>query len=113
MHGRPRAKGGPDPEKVKAGEEKVGGMIDDCEAGNYDLGKQQADPAFLDDSVIQGALYVQLLREVLSRKAASRSDAESLALSAKLLELNPEVYTVWNYRREVAQPVLEAGGGWT
>lgn len=35
---------------------------------------------------------------------------ESLKLSTKLLELNPEVYTVWNYRREALQPVLDKGG---
>ena len=43
-------------------------------------------------------LYGKLSAEVLGRRAAGRQDPESLALSAKLLELNPEVYTVWNYR---------------
>lgn len=33
-----------------------------------------------------------------------------MELSAKLLELNPEVYTVWNYRREALGPVVAAGG---
>lgn len=46
----------------------------------------------------QAALYGQLAAEVLGRRAAGRSDPESLTLAAKLLELNPEVYTVWNYR---------------
>jgi geranylgeranyl transferase type-2 subunit alpha len=45
---------------------------------------------------------------VLKRRAARRYDAESLALAGKLLELHPEVYTVWNYRREALTPVRRA-----
>lgn len=48
---------------------------------------------------MQAALYGQLAAEVLGRRAAGRADPESLTLAARLLELNPEVYTVWNYRR--------------
>lgn len=33
-----------------------------------------------------------------------------MELSSKLLELNPEVYTVWNYRREALTPIVIAGG---
>ena len=42
---------------------------------------------------------------MLARRAAARFDAESLGLAGKLLELHPEVYTVWNYRREALGPV--------
>lgn len=48
--------------------------------------------------VAQAALYGKLAAEVLGRRRARQYDAESLQLSARLLELNPEVYTVWNYR---------------
>ena len=47
---------------------------------------------------------------MLERRAARRYDPETLALGGKLLELHPEVYTVWNHRREALQPVLAAGG---
>ncbi len=55
-------------------------------------------------------LFGQLSKEVLARRQSRRYDEESLGLAAKLLELNPEVYTVWNYRREALQPILSAGG---
>ena len=61
-------------------------------------------------SCAQAALLGQLLAEVLSRRQAKRHDAPSLALAAKLLELNPEVYTAWNFRREALEAVLDAGG---
>ena len=35
---------------------------------------------------------------------AKQYDEESLDLSARLLELNAEVYTVWNYRRGPNSP---------
>lgn len=38
--------------------------------------------------------------EVLTRNAQKRYDDQSLIMSAKLLRLNPEIYTVWNYRRD-------------
>lgn len=68
------------------------------------------DPEKLRKQKQRAALYGQLAAEVLGRRAAGRSDPESLTLAAKLLELNPEVYTVWNYRREVLLPVLEDPG---
>eukprot|EP00887_Chlorella_sp_A99_P001811 scaffold19.g1811.t1 len=79
MHGRPRQKGLPDPERVKAAQQKA-------------------------------ALYGKLTGEVLARRRGGQADVESLGLAAKLLELNPEVYTVWNWRREALAPVLAAGG---
>jgi geranylgeranyl transferase type-2 subunit alpha len=47
---------------------------------------------------------------VLSRRRAHRYDPDSLALAAKLLEVNPEVYTAWNFRREALAPALQGGG---
>lgn len=64
-----------------------------------DLAKQKKKSA-------KAALYGQLTAEVLTRHATRRYDDESMQLSASLLELNPEVYTVWNYRREHLGPVL-------
>lgn len=58
----------------------------------------------------QGQLLGQLCNEVLTRRAARQYDEESLALAARLLELNPEVYTAWNFRREALEPLLAAGG---
>jgi geranylgeranyl transferase type-2 subunit alpha len=48
--------------------------------------------------VWQAALYGQLAKEVLERRRQHRYDSESVELSARLLALNPEVYTLWNYR---------------
>jgi geranylgeranyl transferase type-2 subunit alpha len=56
---------------------------------------------------IQVALYSKLTEEVLRRKRSKQYDAESLLLSAKLLEQNPEVYTIWNYRREALEEILD------
>jgi len=46
---------------------------------------------------------------VLRCRAAHRHDAAALAAAAKLLRVVPELYTVWNFRREAAQPALDAG----
>jgi len=43
----------------------------------------------------------------LLRRTAKQYDEESLKLVAKLLEQNPELYTVWNYRREALQDKLQ------
>ena len=55
---------------------------------------------------MQLALFSRLCNEVLERRAAKRYDAESMMLAAKLLEQNPEVYTVWNYRREALAEIF-------
>ncbi|GMH39349.1 hypothetical protein BSKO_07247 [Bryopsis sp. KO-2023] len=44
--------------------------------------------------------------EVLKRRREKDYSDESLGLAAKLLSLNPEVYTVWNFRREALQKVF-------
>lgn len=46
---------------------------------------------------------------MLTRRAAKQYDEETLGLAGKLLEQNPELYTVWNYRREALQDKLKVG----
>lgn len=58
---------------------------------------------------LQIALYSKLTAAVLSKRAARLYDKETLALAAKLLEQNPELYTVWNYRREALHNQLKVG----
>ena len=56
---------------------------------------------------LQIALYSKLTSLVLTRRAAGQYDEETLVLAGKLLEQNPELYTVWNYRREALQDKLK------
>lgn len=123
MHGRPRQKAGPaDPERVKAAAQKVTGRRrprSPPSSTSAAAACHTAAPTVLGSAThllptahppfTQGALFGQLAGEVLARRAAGRADAESLGLAAKLLELHPEVYTVWNYRREALAPVRAAG----
>ena len=44
--------------------------------------------------------FARVTNEVLQRIADGKRDAATLALSAALLEQNPECYTVWSFRRE-------------
>jgi geranylgeranyl transferase type-2 subunit alpha len=60
--------------------------------------------------------YSLLSQAVLANHTAQRYDADSLALNAKLLELNPEVYTAWNFRKRclgVLLPTLPPADGAT
>jgi hypothetical protein len=57
----------------------------------------------LDCGYTQAALYAKLQAGVLARRAAAQYDAESLDLCARLLELNPEVLTAWNFRRDTLE----------
>ena len=47
---------------------------------------------------------VKLIRalqdDAIRRRAARAYDATSMAVTARLLEINPEVFTAWNFRRE-------------
>jgi hypothetical protein len=50
--------------------------------------------------------YSRLSQAVLANHTAQRYDADSLALNAKLLELNPEVYSAWNFRKRCLGALL-------
>ena len=47
------------------------------------------------------ASYLEIESLFFSYKRASRKDLAALHHTTKLLTLNPELYTVWNYRREI------------
>ena len=49
-----------------------------------------------------GFLFTLKIRQIKEDKLA----AETLELSSKLLKLNPEYYTIWNYRRLIIQHLL-------
>lgn len=42
------------------------------------------------------------MKKILSTRRTDSYDAESLAISSQLLCINPDIYTLWNYRKEVA-----------
>lgn len=58
----------------------------------------------------QAALFGDLCQRVLQARQDHQYDEESLKMSEQLVERNPEMYTVWNYRREYLQPILADGG---
>ncbi|CAG2180746.1 unnamed protein product, partial [Oppiella nova] len=45
--------------------------------------------------------YLALQEVVFGRRARREYDSESLATSAQLVSVNPDFYTVWNFRREI------------
>ncbi|XP_006458270.1 hypothetical protein AGABI2DRAFT_216711 [Agaricus bisporus var. bisporus H97] len=45
--------------------------------------------------------YLALTSQVLSRKKQNDLSEDALRLTDKLLQVNPEFYTVWNYRRNI------------
>ncbi|KAL9715020.1 Rab geranylgeranyltransferase [Leucoagaricus gongylophorus] len=47
------------------------------------------------------AEYLALTDQVLSRKKQKDWSEDALDLTSKLLQVNPEFYTVWNYRRHI------------
>mmetsp|Transcript_7578 Transcript_7578/g.19436 ORF Transcript_7578/g.19436 Transcript_7578/m.19436 type:complete len:376 (+) Transcript_7578:94-1221(+) len=55
-------------------------------------------------------LYAELSSEVMKRRREKRFDEESLTLAAKLLEMNCELYSLWNYRKEFLDPILKRDG---
>lgn len=69
------------------------------------------DPEKVKASQKRIALYSRLSHEVLNRRAAKQYDEESLKLAGKLLEHNPELYTIWNYRREALSSKLQGSDG--
>ncbi|KAJ1598370.1 hypothetical protein NDA14_006962 [Ustilago hordei] len=62
------------------------------------------------------AAYLEIERTFFTHKSSSRKDQTALEHTTKLLTLNPELYTVWNYRREIllslfASPIEQAAEG--
>ncbi|KAF7311568.1 Rab geranylgeranyltransferase [Mycena kentingensis (nom. inval.)] len=47
------------------------------------------------------AEYLALEERVLAKKAAKDWSREAFDLTTRMLQLNPEFYTVWNYRRNI------------
>ena len=58
----------------------------------------------------KAALFGDLCERVLQARQDGDYSKESLQMSEKLVAINPEMYTVWNYRREYLVPILEGGG---
>lgn len=58
----------------------------------------------------KAALFGELCGRVLQARKDRDHGEECLKMSEKLLEINPEMYTVWNYRREYLEPIIEGGG---
>jgi geranylgeranyl transferase type-2 subunit alpha len=47
------------------------------------------------------AAYRMGMKQILSTRNKDTYDQSSLVLSAQLLVVNPDIYTLWNYRKEV------------
>ncbi|GBG75100.1 hypothetical protein CBR_g19613 [Chara braunii] len=55
-------------------------------------------------------LFSRLLAEVLANHKEKRYEAEAMEKSARLLEINPEVYSAWNYRKLAVQHHMKKAG---
>lgn len=62
---------------------------------------EEARKQKLEKDKIKIAHYRQLTDALLESKAKGIYNEEALANTTKLLSLNPEFYTIWNYRREI------------
>jgi len=51
--------------------------------------------------------YVALKDAVLAKRSTQALDEEAYQLSAKLLEINPDFYSLWNYRRDILNHFFE------
>ncbi|EKM55625.1 uncharacterized protein PHACADRAFT_256366 [Phanerochaete carnosa HHB-10118-sp] len=58
--------------------------------------KRQRDQAKLKE-------YLALTHDILSRKKNNDMCREAFELTTRLLRVNPEFYTVWNYRRQILE----------
>ncbi|GIX80228.1 geranylgeranyl transferase type-2 subunit alpha [Caerostris darwini] len=48
-------------------------------------------------------IYSGITSKIFSKRDAKEFDEEALELTARILEKNPDFYTLWNYRREILQ----------
>ncbi|XP_055952485.1 geranylgeranyl transferase type-2 subunit alpha-like [Argiope bruennichi] len=46
-------------------------------------------------------IYLGATRKIFAKRAAEEYDEEALELTGRILEKNPDFYTLWNYRREI------------
>ncbi|CEP03270.1 Geranylgeranyl transferase type-2 subunit alpha [Plasmodiophora brassicae] len=53
------------------------------------------------------AKYVAMRDDVLAMRKDRRHDKEALALTRQVLEINPELYSLWNYRREILLGMMD------
>lgn len=51
--------------------------------------------------------YQALVAETRAKRVAGAYDQEALLLTNKLLNMNPEYYTFWNFRREILSSQLK------
>lgn len=47
------------------------------------------------------SMYKSLVEIIFKRRKCGDYSLESLSLTGKLLRLNPDFYSLWNYRREI------------
>lgn len=55
--------------------------------------------------------YLEIEQTFFTYKRQSRADTAALEHTTTLLTLNPELYTVWNYRREILLDIFKSGVG--
>lgn len=46
-------------------------------------------------------IYREGMKQILSTRKPDTYDADALKTCTKILVLNPDIYTLWNYRKEV------------
>ena len=56
----------------------------------------------------KAAKYGKVVAAIRQRRAQKLHDVESLGLTSKILELNPEFYTLWNFRKEILLEMFAA-----
>jgi geranylgeranyl transferase type-2 subunit alpha len=56
-----------------------------------------------EENVKRGAHYSSLSRAAMARRVAGMFDLDSLTAAAKVIEINPDHSTLWNFRRECLQ----------
>ena len=60
------------------------------------------------ERALKAAKYSKVIAAIRQRRAQKLHDAESLGLTSKILELNPEFYTLWNFRKEILLQMFAA-----